>query len=107
MQYSVLKFSPEQIGIPWPRLYINFAVDTLWLCADLHVLWARDLLERNEQLKENLRCLAVNETMWKALNPLFFTPGFAIAEADVGNVDGCPEGVRAGLRALEDVRFHS
>lgn len=107
MQYSILEFSPEQIGTPWPRLYVNFAVDTLWLCADLHVLWARDLLETNGNLKENLRFLAVNETMWKALNPLFFTPGFAMAGPEVGYVERCPEGVRGGLRALEDVKFHS
>jgi hypothetical protein len=107
MRYSALEFSPEQMGILWPRLYINFAVDTLWLCADLHVSWARDLLERNVQLKQNLRSLAVNETMWKALNPLFFTPGFARAEAGVGYVEGGLEGVRAGLKALEEVRCHT
>lgn len=63
-------------------------------------------MEKNEQLMEKLKCLAVNKAMWKALNPLFFTPGFIIAEAGSGNAHGCPESVRAGLRALE-VRFHS
>jgi hypothetical protein len=71
------------------------------------VLWARDLLEKNKPLKKNLRILAVSETMWKALNPIFFTPGFEMAEAGVGYVEGCPEGVRAGLRALKDVTFHT
>ena len=107
MEHSILEFPPEQMGIAWPKLYINFAVDTLWLCADLQVLWAKELFERSGQLKENLRYLAVNETMWKALNPLFFTPGFAMADAGGTYVDKCPQGVRGSLRALEGVKFHS
>jgi hypothetical protein len=107
MQYSTLNFSPEQISIPWPKLYINFAVDTLWLCADLHILWAKDLLENNDQLKSKLTFLAINETTWKALNPVFFTPGFAISQSGVGQIDSCSESVRVGLTALVDLKFHS
>lgn len=107
MRYSTLTFSPEQMGIRWPKLHINFAVDTLWLCADIHILWARDLLKRNEQLKSKLRFLAINETIWKALNPIFFTPGFAMMMSGIGYAGEFPEGVRSGLNALEDLKFHS
>jgi hypothetical protein len=105
--YSTLDFPPEQKGIPWPKLYINFAVDTLWLCSDLHVLWARDLLEQSDRLKSKLRSLAIDETVWKALNPVIFTPGFAMTLPGISFAGGCPEGVRGGLKALEDLKFHS
>lgn len=73
----------------------------------MHILWARDLLEKNEQLKSKLTSLAINEPMWKALNPVFFTPGFAMTQSGVAYVEECPEGARSVLKALEDLRFHS
>jgi hypothetical protein len=34
--YDVLTFSPDVVGIPCKtQLYINFDVDTLWICADM------------------------------------------------------------------------
>ena len=43
-RYNVLEFSPDVVGIPCKtQLYINFDVDTLWVCSDMVSL----LLSRN------------------------------------------------------------
>ena len=107
-RYSDLTFSAEQIGVPCPhKLYINFSADTLWLCADLHVKWARDLLEKNEQLKEKLRFLAVNEKVWKELNEVNFSPSWNLSISTFPSTWQESVPIRARLCALEDVRFHS
>lgn len=104
-QYSTLEFTNDQIGFPCKEIfYIDFLVDTLWLCADLRSGWARDLLEKNEQLKEKLRCLAVNETVWKQLNEVELTP---VWTAYNGSYDSLPVPVSCGLKALDNLRFHS
>jgi hypothetical protein len=95
--YSTLTFSPDQVGVPWPKLYFNFSRDTLWLCDDLCGIWARDLLEKNEQLKTQLKFLAVEEKLWKSLNQIVFTPGW-----DMGG----SKSIIGYLKALEDLRFH-
>lgn len=104
-EYSVLEFPPEQLGHPCSTpLQINFAADTLWLCGDLQPDWARDLLERNEQLKEKLKFLAVGEKMWKWLNQTELTP---ILDAHIsGQVEAPRKDVYSGLKAIEDVKFH-
>jgi hypothetical protein len=34
--YDALTFSPDVVGIPCKtKLYINFAIDTLWICSDM------------------------------------------------------------------------
>lgn len=105
-EYSVLKFCPDQIGNPWPRLYINFEVDTLWLCSDLCQLWARDLLEKNEQLKTSLRSLVVNENLWKQLNHTMLTPGISVMALSGTGLGGEPQEAVVGyLKALENLRF--
>jgi hypothetical protein len=36
-RYELLTFSPDVVGIPCKAgLYINFDVDTLWVCSDMH-----------------------------------------------------------------------
>jgi hypothetical protein len=102
--YSVLSFSPRQIGIPPENLYINFSVGTLWLCADLSAAWAMDLLQKNEQLKGNLKSLVIKEKLWADLNPTEFTPPGMPAVLSKWHRMKC---VVEDLRALEDVRFHS
>jgi hypothetical protein len=118
-EYIPLKFSPDQIGIPWSILYINFARDTLWLCNDLSLLWAKDLLEKNEQLKEKLRFLVVGESLWRSLNQTVAAlPSFGMLNqlAAVGFAsvrEGMePAGIQLTavsrcLLALEEVEFHS
>jgi hypothetical protein len=100
---SVLKFSPTQFGVPIDRLYINFLVDTLWLCSDLQVAWAKDLLENNDQLKEKLRFLVVREQVWKQLN----TSNKAGWNGEFfGPLEPDSDAVSSGLKALEEVKFH-
>jgi hypothetical protein len=104
--YSVLKFSDGQIGIPpKPPLYIDFEVDTLWFCGDLQSAWARDLLEKNEILKEKLKFLKVKEKTWKELNQVDLTPIWS-SYAGV-TMNPCPTPVRSGLKVLEYISFHS
>jgi 2EXR family len=103
--YDVLTFSPDMVGIPYKgNLYINFAVDTLWVCADMHIKWARMLLSKNDQLKEKLKYLAVNEKIWKDLNQTDLTPRYS-----GGVLPWLPPAaaIVCELKALEDVRFHS
>ncbi|PMD36072.1 hypothetical protein L207DRAFT_637241 [Hyaloscypha variabilis F] len=103
--YDVLTFSPDVVGIPCKtQLYINFDVDTLWICADMHIKWARMLLSKNDQLKEKLKFLAVNEKVWKDLNETDLTPGY-----NGGILPWLPptKAIVCELKALEDVRFHS
>ena len=103
--YDVLTFSPDVVGIPCKaELYINFAVDTLWVCGDMHMKWARMLLSKNDQLKEKLKFLAVNEKIWKDLNQTDLTPGYS-----GGVLPWLPPttAVACELKALEDVKFHS
>jgi hypothetical protein len=69
--------------------------------------WAKDMLKRNEQLKSKLRTLATNETICKALNQICFKPGFAMPPSAITHRDKSLEGVRNGLKALEDLKFHS
>ncbi|KAF8858263.1 hypothetical protein BDZ45DRAFT_399636 [Acephala macrosclerotiorum] len=104
-QYSVLDFPSEQLGLPCSTpLRINFAADTLWLCGDLQSEWAWDLLEKNEQLKEKLRFLAVREKLWKALNQTELTP---VPDAHLsGRAETPRKYVYSGLKAIEDVKFH-
>lgn len=84
-------------------LRINFSADTLWLCEDLQTDWARDLLEKNEQLKKQLKFLAVKEKLWKELNEVELTP---IPESSaLGRVAAPKKAVYCGLKAIEDVRF--
>ena len=100
-----MKFSPDQIGLPTKsKLYINFVSETLWLSGDLQPEWARDLLEKNEQLKEKLRFLSVKESLWKKLHDTDFTPTFGGISDFAKNNE---RGVYAGLEALEDIKFHS
>jgi len=104
-QYSVIEITPVQIGLPCKTtLYINFSVDTLWLCSDLQKPWARDLLERNEQLRERLRYLAVQREMWKELNEVELTPAWT---GYTGSAEPFPIPVSRGLGALVDLKFHS
>jgi hypothetical protein len=103
--YDVLTFSPDVVGIPCKtELYINFAVDTLWVCSDMHIKWARMLLSKNDQLKEKLRFLAVNEKLWKGLNQTDLTPGYS---GGVLPLLPPTTPVACELKALEDVKFHS
>jgi hypothetical protein len=99
-EFAVLTFSPGQIGLPPSTIYINFSSGTLWLCADLAAEWARNLLEKNEQLQIGLRSLVVNEQLWNRLNPVTDTPSGTPAIMTSSNVSRV-------LKALEDVRFHS
>ncbi|KUJ16377.1 uncharacterized protein LY89DRAFT_81330 [Mollisia scopiformis] len=103
--YSTLDFSPDQLGIPCRiPLLINFAADTLWLCQDLQKDWARDLLEKNEHLREKLKFLAVKEKLWKELNEVELTP---IPELQPPERTAIPKNsVFCGLKAIEDVKFH-
>lgn len=105
-KFSVLKFSPGQIGLPPSiKLYINFSSETLLLCGDLQEIWARDLLEKNEQLKTKLKSICVKEKLWKELNQVDLTPVWD--EADSGARQPTPQAVRGYLKALVDVKFHS
>jgi hypothetical protein len=106
LHYSILTFSPDQIGVPWPKIYFNFDQDTLWLCDDLCSIWARDLLEKNEQLKTQLRFLSVEKQLWKSLNQTVFPlvsnmnlPGMAVS-----NMDNPP--IKENFTALEDLKSH-
>ncbi|KAH7370384.1 hypothetical protein BKA65DRAFT_562050 [Rhexocercosporidium sp. MPI-PUGE-AT-0058] len=102
-KFEVLKFHPDQIGIPPSiNLYINFASESLHLCGDLHVAWARDLLEKNEQLKLKLKYICVRESLWKELNPVQLTPVWKS-----GATEEPLKAVRCGLKALIDVIFHN
>jgi hypothetical protein len=105
-QFSVLQFSEKQIGTPWPKLYINFASDTLWLCNDLRVTWARDLLGKNEHLQKELRFLSVDERLWKGLNQPVFVEMGSVALNGLGILDGDRKTVVGYLRRLERLRFH-
>ncbi len=102
---SVLKFSSNQIGFPPSmKLYINFSSETLFLCGDLQARWARDLLEKNEQLRTKLKYLYVKEKLWKELNPVDLTP--MRNTADLGAKQQTPQAIRGYLKALVDVKFH-
>lgn len=104
--YSILSFSADQIGMPCSMaLRINFSADTLWLCGDLHPAWARDLLEKNEQLKEKLKFLAVKEKLWNELNEVELTPLPEIHHPEKVVVP--KEGIVKGLKAIKNVQFHS
>jgi hypothetical protein len=104
-RYSLLKFTPDQLRLPTrSELYINFAFETLWLSGDLQPEWARDLLEKNEQLKEKLRFLSVKESLWKKLNDTNFTP-ILDERSEFGEYN--ERDVYASLKALEDIKFHS
>lgn len=106
-QYTILTFSPDQIGVPWPRLYLNFSVDTLWLCKDLCATSARDLLEKNQQLQKQLRFLVVEEKLWKVLNPITFTPSPIISLSGLGVDDMKSRPITDYLEALENLSFAS
>lgn len=87
-------------------MYFNFNQDKLWLCSDLSSDWARDLLEKNEHLRERLRFLNVDEMTWKTLNPAApsssvdgVVHGTAIDKVDNEPVSGL-------MNALEEVKFH-
>jgi hypothetical protein len=96
--YSTLTFSPSQMGIPCSTpLRINFSADTLWLCGDLHATWARNLLEKNEQLKEKLKFLSVKEKLWKELNEVEVIDSLRKVSK---------EAVLKGLKAIEDITSH-
>jgi hypothetical protein len=103
-EFSVLTFSPGQIGLPPGIIYINFSSGCLWLCADLAAEWARNLLEKSEQLKVGLKFLVVNRQLWNGLNPVTVippgTPAIMSKWETSSNVSGA-------LKALEVVRFHS
>lgn len=104
-KYASLVISPEQLGVPLKTpLYFNFEADTLWLCADLSVPLARDLLEKNEQLKENLRFLAVSKRTWKVINQVELTPSW---RGYTDTLDTLPLPVRCGLKKLDGLQFHS
>lgn len=106
-KFSVLEFAPEQIGSPpSAKLYINFASDTLYLCGDLLEAWARDLLEKNEQLRKQLRCICVKETLWTALNKVATTPQWPSDNA-VAKDPTLPKAIRQTLEALVGVDFHN
>jgi hypothetical protein len=62
------------------------------------------LLSKNDQLKEKLKFLAVNEKIWKDLNETDLTPGY-----NGGMLPWLPptKAIVCELKALEDVRFHS
>ena len=103
--YDVLTFSPDVVGIPCKaELYINFAVDTLWVCGDMHIKWARMLLSKNDQLKEKLKFLAVNGKIWKDLNQTDLTPDYS---GELLPWLPPTTAVACELKALEDVKFHS
>lgn len=100
--YTTLAFSPGQIGVPCSLPFrLNFSADTLWLCEDLHPAWARDLLEKNEQLKEELKFLVVTKKLWKELNEVELTSPLE------SHPPGTKEVVRKGLKAIQEIRFHS
>jgi len=106
-EFTLLQFSPDQIGVPRQSLYINWSRDTLWLCNDLSSVWAKDLLEKNEQIQAQLRFLAISESLWKTLNqssasssPTGRVPGMVRSDSPLLDVKG-------NLRALENVKFHS
>lgn len=102
-KFEALTFHPDQIGIPPSiKVYINFGAEVLHLCGDLQVAWARDLLEKNEQLRTKLRYISVRESVWKELNPVQLTPVWLSGVKEVP-----VKAVRCGLKALVDVRFHS
>lgn len=102
-KFEVLEFHPDQIGIPPSiTMYINFASESLHLCGDLQAAWARDLLEKNVQLKDKLRCICVKEKLWQDLNQMQLTPSW-----NLGNKEDPLQAVRGGLKALVDVKFHS
>lgn len=104
--YSELEFSSDQIGVPWPKLYFNFELDTLWLCNDLCAFWAKDLLEKNLQVQQKLKFLAVDEKLWKSLNQPIFTPGANVTLSGLGIFDMNSKVVISYLGALENLRFH-
>lgn len=106
-QYTILTFSPDQIGIPWPTLYFNFSVDTLWLCNDLCAISARDLLEKNQQLQKQSRFLVVEEKLWKVLNPAIFTPSPIISLSGLGVDDMNSRPITGYMEALENLSFTS
>ena len=76
--------------------------ESLHLCGDLQPAWARDLLEKNEQLKEKLRFIVVKERLWQDLNQVQLTPVW-----NHESKEDSPTAVRGGLKALVDVKFHS
>ena len=102
-EFSVLSFSPGQIGIPPKNVYINFSSGSLWLCADLLAEWARNLLETNEQLKTQLKSLVVKERLWRELNPILHVPPNI---PDIMAKWQQSNSVYGALEALVDVRFH-
>lgn len=101
-EYTLLDFSPEQIGQRWQTVFINWERDTLWLCNDLSATWAKDLFGKNEQLKENLKNLSVGENLWKAINPM----GDGTATSPTGLKTKATD-VVGKLRVLKGVEFHS
>lgn len=105
-EYSILTLSSEQEGMPWGLLYFNFAQDTLWLCSDLGSEWARDLLKKNELLKERLRFLSVAQTTWKSLNPTARSSHRSSNLLGSGEDEAGDAPVSGFLLALEGVEFH-
>ncbi|RDW69490.1 hypothetical protein BP6252_08510 [Coleophoma cylindrospora] len=67
--YTFLRFSKDQIGIPWMRpVYINLRSDVLCLGIGLQVRYAKSLLEDNDQLREGVTRLVVERMLWEKMN---------------------------------------
>ena len=63
-----------------------------------------DLLQKNEQLKGNLKSLVIREKLWADLNPTEHTPPGMPVVLSKWHRMKC---VAEDLKALEEVRFHS
>jgi len=72
---------------------------------------AKDLLEKNEMLKAKLKFLCVGESLWKGLNQRAQRVGMEEQVAVAYGIEARPDikltTVSRGLRALEDVKYHS
>jgi hypothetical protein len=102
-RYSVLTFPKNQLGRPCQKtIYIDFESEALWLCGDLHLKWAADLLTKNEQLQAQLKHLIVNALFWKKLREMDSGP-----TRDGGYKWPDSKAVVNCLKALKNVTFHS
>ncbi|KAH8596138.1 hypothetical protein B0O99DRAFT_621107 [Bisporella sp. PMI_857] len=108
-EYEQLKFSPGQMGSPWDTIYVNWERDTLWLCNDLWPMLAKDLLRKNEQLKDNLKKLAIGRNLWRVVNQniVMYRTGASALGLTMDGVDSSLKNATTGLKALADIKFHS
>lgn len=104
--YTLLRFSKDQIGIPWLRpVYINLQSDVLCLGIGLHIRYAKSLLEDNVQLREGLTRIVVERRLWERLN--WIPPAVLLHAAIAADTMESPFiTLQERLTALEEVRFY-